>query len=90
MAKKTKVRDWHFGMICICAIRYALGRRTYIVGVVCDYIRAKFDDIETSDLLVMIRDIKEASDLGDDCDEADWTKLRDAMEQEVEERKEKE
>lgn len=48
------------GIICLCAMRYALGRQTYMPGLVQDYIRANIADIESRDITTMIRDINEA------------------------------
>ena len=57
---KKKMMDNDFGTICLCAMRYALGRQTYMPGMVQDYIRAHIKDIDTSTINVMIRDIDEA------------------------------
>lgn len=52
--------DKDFGTICLCAMRYALGRQTYMPGTVQDYIRAHIKDIDTSMINVMICDIDDA------------------------------
>lgn len=57
---KKKVMDNDFGTICLCAMRYALGRQTYMPGMVQDYIRAHIKDIDTSTIIVMKRDIDDA------------------------------
>ena len=49
-----------YGIICLCAMRYALGRQTYMPGLVQDYIRANIADIESRDITAMIWDINEA------------------------------
>lgn len=49
------------GIICLCAMRYALGRETYMPGLVQDYIKSNIASIETSDISIMIRDIDEAN-----------------------------
>lgn len=69
--------------ILICAVRYALGRRSYIVGVVADYVEAKKDELSEQCKAIIVRDIQEEYDfyhrrgmtLGDDCDERDWLNL---------------
>ena len=51
--------DPHFGTICLCAVRYALGRQTYMPGLVQDFIRAHINEIDGNAIKVMIRDIEE-------------------------------
>ena len=73
--------------ILICAVRYALGRRSYIVGIVCDYVKAKINSLSKNCINIIIRDINEEFEryhdlgytLGDDCDERDWIKLLEAL-----------
>lgn len=84
-----------FGIILGCALRYALGRRTYIVSIITDYIIENIDDIETRDLIVMKRDIEEKRDdpwgskpLGDDCDVKDWMNLLSNINEEIKRRQE--
>ena len=54
-------------------IKIWLGRRTYITGVISDYLCLQ----ELSDTCkkVMIRDIEECEDYGHDCDKAGWMRL---------------
>ena len=55
--------DEHFGTICLCALRYALGRQTYLPGIVQNFIRAHIGEIDQSSIKVMIRDIDEADSI---------------------------
>ncbi len=57
--------------IWICSLRYSLGRRTYITGVVSDFITDKIDELTPKTKSVMIRDIESC----DDCDKESWMKL---------------
>ena len=78
--------------ILVCAVRYALGRRTYIVGVVCDYVKAKIRTLSKHCIIILIRDIEEEMErchrlgytLGDDCDEREWIKLLEVLKKETE------
>jgi len=54
------MNDKYFGTICLCALRYALGRQTYMPGIVQNFIRAHISEIDQSSIKVMIRDIDEA------------------------------
>ena len=47
----------NFSTICLCALRYALGRQTYMPGLVQDYIKAHIKEIDSNAISVMIRDI---------------------------------
>ena len=57
----------------ICAVRYGLSRRTYITGIITDYLMTK--EIPERDKKVMIRDIEECEDYGMDMDKREWMKL---------------
>lgn len=69
--------------ILICAVRYALGRRSYIVNVVTQYVTFKRKTLSKECINIIIRDIEEelkryhdaGQILGDDCDERDWVEL---------------
>jgi len=59
--------------IYICAVRYGLGRQTYITSLISDFIiKQKLSDKCKS---IMIRSIKDCKDLGADCDAKSWNKL---------------
>ena len=59
------------------AVRYALGRRTYIVNWTCEFITKNVHLLTEKDKKVIIRDIKdqERFGYGDKCDKNDWLKL---------------
>ena len=68
-----------YDLIVGCAVRYALGRQTYIVGTTVDYV---INDINNGDytlreLVVIARDIMEQKKYGYgwDCDLNDWKRL---------------
>jgi hypothetical protein len=67
----------------VSAVRYALGRRTYIVNWVCEFIENNKHLLRDSDRKVIIRDIKEQEKYGygDKCDEEDWMKLLKILEE---------
>ena len=74
--------------ILLCAVRYALGRRSYIVGVVAEYVAVKRTALSEQCVNLIIRDIKEELEryhragqtLGDDCDERTWINLQRVLE----------
>lgn len=63
--------------IVVSAVRYALGRMTYIVELTVDYVLNDISENRLSEkcLQLIKRDIEESSDLGMDIDEKNWNKL---------------
>ena len=66
----------------VCAVRYSLGRRTYIVSWTCEFIRNNLHLLIDKDKQVMIRDIKgqEKYGYGDECDKSCWIGLLKILE----------
>ena len=78
-------------MMVICAFRYCLGRRTYVVSECVAWLIRAWDKLDAKARVVIERDlleeIKRDDDaraeggewhpLGMDCDRADWLRLRD-------------
>ena len=64
------------------SVRYALGRRTYIVNWTSEFIKNNKHLLIEKDKLVMIRDIKgqEKYGYGDECDKNDWMRLLRVLE----------
>ena len=73
----------YYEQIVISAERYALGRMTYIVELTVNYILEEIENDELSDrcLDVIRKDIKEAKNYGMVCDEAQWIKLLNRIEE---------
>ena len=69
--------------IVISAVRYALGRCTYIVELTVNYILEQIEDDKLSDscLNVMAEDIRNAEDYGMYCDKQQWIKLLKRIEE---------
>ena len=64
--------------VYICALRYALGRRTYITSIISEQLIDKWGSITETDKSIIVKEIKEAinkKEAGDDCDVANWTKV---------------
>lgn len=77
--------------ILICAVRYALGRMSYIVHDVCQYVAFTRKKLSQNCINIIIRDIDEELEryhnagqfLGMECDERQWIKLRDLLKEEI-------
>lgn len=73
--------------ILICAVRYALGRMSYIVGEVANYVFFKRKTLSVECINIIIRDIEEEMErynasgqkLGMHCDEKIWRALLAAL-----------
>ena len=71
----------------ISAVRYALGRRTYIVQEHCETVLENIDFFSKRALEVMIRDIEECDNYGWDCDKQSWMTLLNKLKKKLEEKK---
>ena len=54
---KLCARD--FSTLAICAVRYSLGRQSYMPSLVCEIIEEHIDKIDSSSLIVLQRDVRE-------------------------------
>ena len=65
--------DENFGAVLNCAIRYCLGRETYMPGLVTDFIRPLLPYLSKRTVKVMWDDIRSAGHYGDPkIDEPMW------------------
>lgn len=77
--KDTDVRDLQD--MLISALRYALGRRTYITGLTADFIMRYPELVDERVKGVMLRDLEEYfkkrkfCDIDDECDYNTWKSL---------------
>lgn len=72
------------------AVRYALGRRTYAVSDTVGYVLRVLKLLDDQTIYVMLRDIEEherIGNLGHECDAAEWMNLKEAIQKEIERRK---
>ena len=86
MIKIANTKD--FGFVCICAVRYCLGRRPCAPGTVMGFIRPLLPRLDSKTLYVMARDIAEADNLGDaEIDAPMWAEFLVEIEKERKRRK---
>lgn len=78
--------DDDFGALVNCAVRYCLGRCTYMPSLICDYLKPRLPLLNAKTIGCMERDIRSASFYGDECDRATWTAFLSAVENEMERR----
>ena len=83
------VDDEDFGLMLISAIRYSLGRMTYIVMSTVNYTIPLVPYLSFNTLRVIENDIQQHADfydLGMECDRHDWFRLLEAVRKEMLER----
>lgn len=84
-------RDDDFSELAVCAVRYALGRMTYVSYSVPRAIINNIDLMTTNALTVIVRDIEEYKQynghIGSELDEDSWMKFKDTIESVIERRK---
>lgn len=71
-------------MILVSAVRYALGRQTYIVSWTCELIKKNLHLITEKDKKVMIEDIEKCKEYGNFIDELCWLKLLEVLKKSLE------
>ena len=76
-----------FGALCTCAVRYCIGRRTYMPSLIASYLTPLIPKLETRTLVVIAADIRGAANLGDACDAEAWNRFLSAVETEITKRR---
>ena len=95
--KKPKVHGWvtitqDFELMMISALRYAIGRYTYMPGITIDYIRYLIPQLSAKTLFIMQRDIEEEVERYQRIERElymakEWQKLAEEMRIEYEKKK---
>lgn len=82
-------RDRDFATICICAVRYSLGRMTYMPGLVQSFVAPRLKFFDKCSLEVLAHDIREHGSVygekayGMDFDYKDWMRFLERVEDEI-------
>ena len=86
--KKVSVDSDNFQSILIGALRYSIGRQTYMPHTVMGYIRPLIPYLSDKTLYVMIRDIEEAKSWGNPViDAPEWSRFLANLKTEYQNRK---
>lgn len=86
---EEEMRKEDFGTLCICALRYCQGRRTYMPSLVISIVSEHLSEFSDKDIAVMWNDCEyqKRYDLyGDDCDRVEWMKWKARLDKEKEKR----
>ena len=70
-----------FSTLCICALRYCQGRRTYMPSLVQFIVKTHFSDLSDNALKVIATDQEFQIEWGDACDRKDWIDFYKALEE---------
>lgn len=81
-----------FDAICVCAVRYSLGRKTYMPRLVMDYLKDNMELLKTQTLRTVVKDVNDyyerfESDQKDDFDYKEWIAFKVFIEGEIERRR---
>jgi hypothetical protein len=83
--------DDDFGAICNCAVRYAVGRRTYMPGLVIDFITSHLSELTDKTLWCFQQDLYQRLDegfnFGDEFDLQNWMSFLEDVDKEIKKRK---
>ena len=87
------IKDKDFGALLICAVRYCLGRQTYMPELIIDYITPLLPHISDNTLRCIETDLSHPKLYGgfghEKIDEPIWIKFRCNVQEEIQRRKEK-
>jgi hypothetical protein len=79
----ARIDSDRLGTLCVCAVRYALGRQSYVVADVARIVIAYKRHLSGNDVAVVLRDVQEAErigGLGAECDAREWIRMVDELE----------
>lgn len=79
---QIKLNYSEFQDVAIYAFRYALGRRTYVVSDMTEFLIRHKDSLSVNSKAVIRRDIKtafERESYGMECDKHEWEKVLEAL-----------
>ena len=86
---KIDIGTQDFGTLCICALRYCQGRRTYMPSLVQKIVGCRLKLLSDNDIAVLLDDAEcqeRWGTYGDECDKQDWLKFWDKVKAEQERR----
>ena len=82
ITSQIKTNDDNFGIILNCAVRYALGRQTYIPGVVIEFITPLLPQLSEQTLWRLDKDISDQAEYGygnETIDKPKWIKFHEQI-----------
>ena len=86
MSKLLDPHDDNVGAVLECAIKWTVGRKTYMVSVVTGVISSVVPDLNNKTLLLMEREIVKHERFFDSVDKKELIPLRDTLRREIDKR----
>lgn len=86
---KIEIRQEDFGTLCVCAVRYCHGRKTYMPSLVTEIVGKHLAELSDRDIKIMYDDCRfmNLSDYGDEViDKPDWLRWEKKLKKEIERR----
>lgn len=80
---RISAADTDLGSVFICAVRYCIGRATYMPHLVIGFITPYIPYLENRTISVIVRDIRDARSYGMDCDKTAWMSFLKRLEEEA-------
>lgn len=79
------------GLLALCSLRYAMGRKSYITSSVAEIIEARWNEFSSNDKVTILRDLERALGLASDAgqplgmtmDDSMWRGLLDRLKAKV-------
>lgn len=76
---RTIASDPDTGQAAICALRYCIGRRSYLPSLIIVWVKRYWELFDFPTRLTIFKDLKQEidgkRDLGDECDRDTWMKF---------------
>lgn len=75
--KMIDISQEDFGTLCICALRYCHGRRSYMPSLIQEIVGRHLKEFSDNTINVMVNDCQFQQDMnlyGDECNKIDWLK----------------
>lgn len=92
MKIKLTVDEQDFGTICVCALRYSMGRMTYMPSLIRDFVRPLLPKLHTGTVQTMLKDCEWQAEFGtwgsETIDKPGWVQWKKDIEAELQRRKE--
>lgn len=89
---KIELTPQDFGTLCICALRYCMGRQTYMPDMVREIVREHLEELSDKDIYVLLNDCEFQAQMelwGDPkLDKPGWVAWKNELEKEQQRRKE--
>ena len=88
---KLTLDEQDFGTVCVCALRYSMGRMTYMPSLVRDFVRPLLPKLPDKTISVMVNDCefqRRTNTYGDErIDKPGWIKWEEEVKAEMQRRK---